>query len=415
MISKIRISKIEIQNYRSCLKTILEPNTNLSTLIGINASGKSNVLSAIMLLKKLNSSGRFSEYERITTNVSKLKTWFVIGKKTLKHQAIIRYSTDEHNRDEIYSSQEKWNFKEFTGKNRWIEIPLSFVGYTPNYYLKSGAKILYRYKREKIYPFPLKNEYILEKKYPILNLISELTSSITYYSASQFTDPSKCPASLEIDEEGALRQSFFRHNEHARFIYALYQQYKKSSKVYDQFLSIIGKTGVKLVDSIKFNEVKVPSRAVEVKTGGKVIKKAKQTLVVIPSFIIGKTKLSPNQLSEGTFKTLAIVFYLITDKSKILLLEEPEVCVHHGLLATVMELIKTFSSKKQIIITTHSDFVLDMLEPENVFIVQYLKDQGTVVKHIPKSFSKTNYKALKEYLNTSGNLGEYWRHGGFDK
>ena len=246
-------------------------------------------------------------------------------------------------------------------------------------------------------------------------MISELTSSITYYSASQFTDPSKCPASLEIDEEGALRQSFFRHNEHARFIYALYQQYKKSSKVYDQFLSIIGKTGVKLVDSIKFNEVKVPSRAVEVKTGGKVIKKAKQTLVVIPSFIIGKTKLSPNQLSEGTFKTLAIVFYLITDKSKILLLEEPEVCVHHGLLATVMELIKTFSSKKQIIITTHSDFVLDMLEPENVFIVQYLKDQGTVVKHIPKSFSKTNYKALKEYLNTSGNLGEYWRHGGFDK
>ena len=84
--------------------------------------------------------------------------------------------------------------------------------------------------------------------------------------------------------------------------------------------------------------------------------------LIVPYVGVDKTELSFNQLSEGTFKTIALIFYIITDKSNLLLIEEPEVCVHHGLLNSVMSLILLYSRRKQIIISTHSDFVLDKIE-----------------------------------------------------
>jgi predicted ATPase len=78
-------------------------------------------------------------------------------------------------------------------------------------------------------------------------------------------------------------------------------------------------------------------------------------------------------------------------------------------------LIKEFSYEKQIIISTHSDFVLDELDPENVFIVKNNPKSGTSIKHIPDALSVRDYKALKDYLQESGNLGEYWRHGELEK
>ncbi len=135
---------------------------------------------------------------------------------------------------------------------------------------------------------------------------------------------------------------------------------------------------------------------------------------MIPQFVIGSNVLSPSQLSEGTFKTITLLFYLMTEQSSALLIEEPEVCVHHGLLSSIVELIKTYSKQKQIIVSTHSDFVLDQIEPRHVYKVTRTTTAGTKVAQIAKTMSSQELVALRNYLDTEGNLGEYWRHGGFD-
>lgn len=68
----------------------------------------------------------------------------------------------------------------------------------------------------------------------------------------------------------------------------------------------------------------------------------------------------------------------------------------------------------QIIISTHSDFVLDKLEPENVVLVDKNRNKGTIAKSLFKTLSKNEFQALKDYLENSGNLGEYWKEGGFE-
>ncbi|MFH1300664.1 MAG: AAA family ATPase, partial [Planctomycetota bacterium] len=161
-------------------------------------------------------------------------------------------------------------------------------------------------------------------------------------------------------------------------------------------------------------EILTSSIDYKVRTGGGVHELKREKILVVPQFVIGRNNLSPSQLSEGTFKTITLLFYLMTEQSSALLIEEPEVCVHHGLLSSIVELIKTYSKHKQIIVSTHSDFVLDQVEPRNVYKVERDPEAGTRVSQITKSMSANELAALKKYLKTEGNLGEYWRHGGFE-
>lgn len=419
------LKQIQISNYRSCVQTTIGLQPNLSTLIGANGSGKSNILNGITLLNKVLTLRQHLE-ERGNPSICKLKASFDIGGKTLKCQAVIRYINNEKNMDSVIDTDEKWNFADFTNHATWIKAPISFLAGLARM-RPSSSKQLSLFDDEFMYPFSFNTNQLEEIEFlrenskdiaPPIDAVRKLMAGIIYYSASQFTDPSKCPTFFEIDSARVTRNDIVyrksvrnTRNEHSQFMYDLYLAYKNNTSKFQEFISIVGKAGIGLIDKITYKEVKAPSRKIEVYTGGRIVKRELTNLLIIPTITVKGTRLSPNQLSEGTFKTLAIIFYLVTDESQLLLLEEPEVCVHHGLLGSIMQLVKDFSQEKQIVISTHSDFVLDGLDPSNVFIVRFQPDKGTVATHVPKAMSKQDYKALREYLNSDGNLGEYWRHG----
>jgi AAA15 family ATPase/GTPase len=254
-------------------------------------------------------------------------------------------------------------------------------------------------------------KYLATENKELAIKIVEYLSNINYYSATQFSDPTKSPVSVELEDSRPSR-SF--KNRHDKFIYDLYLSYKTNGKAFKRYIDTVNKNGIGLIDNIEFYDHNMPSSSYKVKTGGKIQKIERSKNIIIPSVVLDKLTLSPNQLSEGTFKTLALVYYILNDASELLLIEEPEVCVHHGLLSSIIELIKIQAKQKQIIISTHSDYVLDKLKPENILLIRKDKDFGTTAKTLNKTLSKNDYSALKEYLNNSGNLGEYWKEGGFE-
>ena len=178
--------------------------------------------------------------------------------------------------------------------------------------------------------------------------------------------------------------------------------------VYQQFVS---KQELGLISRLTWKEVELSSSTVSINSGGKVNKVKNYKTLVIPKIQIGQSHITFSQLSEGTFKTLALIFYIMTDSSSCLLIEEPEVCVHHGLLTRIISTIKAYSSEKQVILSTHSDLVLDLLEPKNVFVVA-MTSTGTTTTGLESWIDKNGRTALKTYLAESGTLGEYWRSGG---
>jgi len=384
----IKISKIEIVNYRSCIKTSIDVQDNLTTLIGINGVGKSNILNSLLLLKKINRN-RFFHQEIIqeTLKHTGLKLFLTIDKISYTLKSDIYIETDENNLDDVLYA-EIFLKKSKDKTQDWRPIPIDLFSYVER------LKIINKPFNDR----KIQDEYLKSEEGQIAIQIVDFLLSISYYSATQFADPTRCPVSISIQETEI--QGIKNRESHSMFIYDLYSSYKSENKSFIKYVNIINKNGIGLIENIKFTEHKYTE--------------LNNRTVITPIFEIDGQRLSPNQLSEGTFKTLALIFYVLNDKSELLLIEEPEVCVHHGLLNSVIALIKQQSKEKQIIISTHSDFVLDKLKPENIILVKKDIQKGTLADKLSKTMSKDDYSALKEYLKTSGNLGEYWKEGGFE-
>lgn len=384
----IKISKIEIVNYRSCIKTTIDVQDNLTTLIGINGVGKSNILNSLLLLKKINRN-RFFHQEIIqeTLKHTGLKLFLTIDKISYTLKSDIYIETDENNLDDVLYA-EIFLKKSKDKTQDWRPIPIDLFSYVER------LKIINKPFNDR----KIQDDYLKSEEGQIAIQIVDFLLSISYYSATQFADPTRCPVSISIQETEI--QGIKNRESHSMFIYDLYSSYKSENKSFIKYVNIINKNGIGLIENIKFTEHKYTE--------------LNNRTVITPIFEIDGQRLSPNQLSEGTFKTLALIFYVLNDKSELLLIEEPEVCVHHGLLNSVIALIKQQSKEKQIIISTHSDFVLDKLKPENIILVKKDIQKGTLADKLSKTMSKDDYSALKEYLKTSGNLGEYWKEGGFE-
>lgn len=400
----IKIKKIDIFNYRSCIKTRVEILTDLTTLIGVNGVGKSNILNSIQLLKKVNRNRYFHQKSLVETlSHTRLDILFDIDAEIYNLKADVYYDTNEANIEEIYSAELK--IKNITKeKSKWIEIDPDLYEFV-DYVNRTQKKVDFN-------KFQIKKDKPIEEVKLAVEVITYLTN-ISYYSATQFSDPTKCPISLEI-EDSRLARPYRKSKTHEQFIFDLYRTYKTEPKSFQKYINTVNQNGIGLIDDISFFDHNIPSSSLKVKAGGQVEKIERVKNIVVPSVIVDSLNLSPNQLSEGTFKTLALIFYILNDESELLLIEEPEVCVHHGLLSSIIELIKSQSKHKQIFISTHSDYVLDKLKPKNVVLVEKSKEKGTVANTLSKSMSKNDFEALKTYLKESGNLGEYWKEGGFE-
>ena len=385
------LKRIAIENYRSCLRTSLDLNPNLSVLIGPNGSGKTNILQAIMLLNKMASGERhIRQGPESIMGSSTIKAVFQQGSSQVQLRAAVDTDTDESNNDIVRGSRQRWLLKSRNGKTASFSHPA--LSWRASVRRRTGSIPAWETRA--------------------LDSVAVFCQGIKYYGASQFTNPSLCPVSFEMEGDGNVLRPI-RPRGHARLLYDMYAASKaESTERYCQFVDIVGPNGLQLISELTFREVPTSSIDHSVKVGGKIEKRQRDKLLVIPQFRIGNQTLSPNQLSEGTFKTLALLFHLIASDSTVLLIEEPEVCIHHGLLGSILELIKSYAGQKQMILSTHSDYVLDHVAPENVFRITYDKSLGTVARPISKIMTAREFSALRRYLESEGNLGEFWREGG---
>lgn len=406
---KVTLKKIEVTNYRSCVSTSFEPSKDLSALIGPNGSGKTNLLSALQLLPALANSRHayYSRRESVESFASDcvLQAWFSWEGKDIKLVSNISLVNNEKNQDEILSSTESWYMYSLTGSRKQLPLPMSLLTEAHLYFRKPhGEDGLLAYVKRG-YSAEVDGRVVLGAMKDVIRFIK----SISYYSASIFTNPSSCPISFEVESESGARRGISIAG-HKKFLFDLYNTFKSDGDGFQRFVELVGPSGIGLVDKIEFREIESSSSIYKVAVGGRITTKEKKNNLIIPNFVISGNSFSPSQLSEGTFKSLALIFYLLTDKGGLMLIEEPEVCVHHGLLTSIIELIKAYCAEKQIIISTHSDQVLDSLSPESVYKVAR-GDDGTTVERITKSMDKSELEALRYYLRNEGGLGEYWKHG----
>jgi len=116
--------------------------------------------------------------------------------------------------------------------------------------------------------------------------------------------------------------------------------------------------------------------------------------------------LSSVRMSDGTLKFLCLLVVLFNPWGMSLVcIEEPELGLHPDALRLVAEMLVEASERTQLIITTHSEALVDALSdrPESVLVCERDFDNGTQFKRLAQD-------ELDEWLEHY-TLGELWRKG----
>jgi len=111
--------------------------------------------------------------------------------------------------------------------------------------------------------------------------------------------------------------------------------------------------------------------------------------------------MQPYHLSDGTLRFICLATALLQpNPPSTLIIDEPELGLHPYAVDILAELIKTASSKTQLIISTQSPALVDNFDPENIVVVRRKNGAST--------FERLNSEDLSQWLE-SYSLGDLWR------
>ena len=113
----------------------------------------------------------------------------------------------------------------------------------------------------------------------------------------------------------------------------------------------------------------------------------------------------PGSISDGTIRLLGIMS-IIRDPNPpdLICIEEPENNLHPHLLELLVDEFRSVSEKVQIIVTTHSPYLIDKCAPKEVFIID--KKEGESKISSPPEWMTGKLPALR-----GRTLGECWYEG----
>ena len=119
----------------------------------------------------------------------------------------------------------------------------------------------------------------------------------------------------------------------------------------------------------------------------------------------GNYTVPATRLSDGTIRYICLLAILChPDPPPLVCIEEPELGIHTDIIPLLATLLKEASRRTQLIITTHSDVLVDELTdmPESVLVCE--KEKGCT------SMKRLDRERLKGWLEKYS-LGELWRKG----
>lgn len=113
------------------------------------------------------------------------------------------------------------------------------------------------------------------------------------------------------------------------------------------------------------------------------------------------------RLSDGTLRYLSLLAILChPDPGPLICIEEPELGMRPDIMVTIAELLVEASENTQLVVTTHSEMLVDALagRPESIFVAESDSD-GTQLERLEADQIKP---WLEEY---GGSLGKCWMQG----
>lgn len=109
---------------------------------------------------------------------------------------------------------------------------------------------------------------------------------------------------------------------------------------------------------------------------------------------------SAHQMSDGTLRFICLATLLLSPAlPRLVVLDEPELGLHPSAIVQLAELLRSASTRSQVLVATQSVTLLNQFEPDDLVIVER-SDAGTVLRRL-------NSESLEAWL-AEYSIGELW-------
>lgn len=378
------IQSIKLNSFLSFSDTSTAiPLRNLNVIIGPNGSGKSNLIEAIELIRATP-----KDLLAPIRDGGGIRDWLWKGTKkapVASIEVVLEYPNGPPNLRYILSFTEVAQRFEITDERVEAEAPNDGYDQPYLYYkFQSGHGILNikgqerRLQHEEIEP----NQSILSQRkdpdqYPELTYLGNSFAKIRLYrewSFGRFTTP-RMPQKTELPNEMLEADS--------SNLGLVLNRLRREPEVKKRLLTALRA----LYEGIDDYDVQIEGGTVQV------------------FFHEGSFTVPATRLSDGTLRYLCLLAILChPNPPPLVCIEEPELGLHPDVLPTLAELLKEASERCQLIVTTHSDVLVDAMsdQPESVLVAEK-SATGT-------SLTRLDAENLKPWLEKY-RLGQLWTRG----
>lgn len=390
------ITDIRLENFLSFEDETFYLNEKQNVLVGVNGSGKSNLLKALRLVKEGVSGIGLRKY--VIDSLGGLDN-------------ILFKSSDKTSKFGLYfnldcNAIKKYGFK-FTD-NVIYSIEIFKVPSTSNYYVKEKIQN----KKGFIYlDFDNGN-----------GVLNELDKSETYYKKTalvkydDFIEPTELALSKIYDTDRYFALSTIRKAIGDIIVYDYFDTTPKSNirkpmlPTSEKRLLPDGTNLPQILNTIKINHKSSYNKIVEMLN--EVNAKFKGFDF---NFIGGNIELMleedglnssvhVNSVSDGTLRYLCLLSILFNpDRGALICIDEPEVGLHPDMISNIGNSIIEASSNSILIISTHSENLLNSFEIENIRVFE--KDDRNSTKI--SCYEKKDFEGWYENFS----VGKMWRQG----
>ncbi|SLM31178.1 SMC domain protein [Desulfamplus magnetovallimortis] len=400
------ISKITLENFFSfSLPVTVELNPDINILLGINGSGKTNLLKAIHLLQ-----------ESITGNGLEqilLKDWGgfnSVANFNSEEKKYIKLSFEfDKNSIEHINTQKGYQFPD----NPVYELTIYRMGNT-SYYLKEklycksmtqdgndfiymemthGQGVISTLEKEKdgIQKYPQKEKQInFKPTEPVLRQISDPDRFYPLFTLKRAIEGISVYFYFDTSFHSVIRQP---------------SGYGTETKLLPD-----GQNLMTIINHIKNNHPlsyeKIEDAIKKINLTFKDINFAfmgSKLYLVLREECLSKS-VSIEHISDGTLRYLILMSILFNpERGSIACIDEPEISLHPDMINTISEAIKKASKTTQLIITTHSPLLLNSFEIDDLLIFEKnIKNETAIYKKSIEDFEEW----IEDFM-----VGQAWMQG----
>lgn len=394
---------LSVKNFRSCEDARILLKDPVVTLVGKNGVGKTNVLHAIQLACEL-CVGPTDAIQ--TTDVTRVRS------APLEMELAFEVNGVEY----VYSTS-----RIFPSPNQALEEQLSRRAEGQAILSRDGELVLVHNRANEVRVSPKTGALpailqLLPSDDPLvaeLLGISNYLTNVRYYPVPHGYQEHTYSIGAEDWLIELSRYEQFRANlksgvgGNRSATMRILHMYLNDRAKFQELQTLIGSDGLDLISEIRVDEVTLrhsprPSAPADINVTENT--EPAYTIYFMPgSGLAGaKRHFRYKGLSSGTWRTIRLLTYLVFDQASCMLLEQPEDFIHPGLLEKLIDIIKSYSSQTQVITTTHSSKVMNLVGPSGVRIVT-ATDGRTQVEPL----TDDERGAAHAYIKDCGTLSEF--------